>query len=110
MQVDAGVLVVLSLAVATALGWWVALIGAMRYLYVVAARARPALATPLPRSRFRVVVAGTQGGVLAGALAPFVPATLATTAVAVALALLVASFGSQLVAAETAATETPTRI
>ena len=82
MQVDAGVLVVLSLAVATAIGWWAVLIGAMRYLYVVASWMRPALATPLPRSRFRVAVAGAQGGVLAGALAPFVPTALATAAVA----------------------------
>jgi phosphatidylglycerophosphate synthase len=110
MQVDAGVLAVLSLAVATALGWWVVLIGAMRYLYVVASWGRPVLATPLPRNRFRVVVGGTQGGVLAGALAPFVPAALATTAVAVALGLLVVSFGSHLMAAERAAAGGPTRI
>jgi phosphatidylglycerophosphate synthase len=103
MQVDAGVLVVLSLAVATAIGWWAVLIGAMRYLYVVASWMRPTLATPLPRSRFRVAVAGAQGGVLAGALAPFVPTALATAAVAVALGLLVASFGSHLIAAERAA-------
>jgi phosphatidylglycerophosphate synthase len=110
MQVDAGVLVVLSLAVATALGWWVALIGAMRYLYVVASWARPRLSAPLPRSQFRVVVAGIQGGVLAGALAPFVPRSLATAAIAVALALLAASFGSQVVQAERAPADAPTRI
>jgi phosphatidylglycerophosphate synthase len=98
MQVDAAVLVVLSIAVATELGWWVVLIGAMRYIYVVATWARPRLATPLPRSRFRVFVAATQGAVLAAALAPFVPTPLATVAVAAALALLIASFGSQIVA------------
>ena len=98
MQVDAAVLLVLSIAVATELGWWVLLIGAMRYLYVVATWIRPRLAAPLPRSRFRVFVAATQGAVLAGALAPFVPAPLATVAVAAALALLLASFGSQIVA------------
>jgi phosphatidylglycerophosphate synthase len=95
MQLDAGVLVVLSIAVATALGWWVLLIGAMRYLYVVASWVRPGLSAPLPRSRFRVFVAGLQGGVLAGALAPFVPTRLATPAVAVALGLLVVSFAWQ---------------
>jgi phosphatidylglycerophosphate synthase len=95
MQLDAGVLVVLSIAVATALGWWVLLIGAMRYLYVVASWVRPGLSAPLPRSRFRVFVAGLQGGVLAGALAPFVPTRLATAAVAVALGLLVVSFAWQ---------------
>jgi phosphatidylglycerophosphate synthase len=95
MEVDAGVLVVLSIAVATALGWWVLLIGAMRYLYVVATWVRPGLSAPVPRSRFRVVVAGLQGAVLAAALAPFVPTALAAVAVAVALGLLVVSFASQ---------------
>jgi phosphatidylglycerophosphate synthase len=110
MQVDAAVLVVLSAAVAAELGWWVLLIGAMRYLYVVASWVRPRLETPLPRSRFRVVVAGTQGGVLAGALAPFVPTVLATVAVAVALGLLLTSFGSQVLAVERAAARSPSRI
>jgi phosphatidylglycerophosphate synthase len=100
MQVDAGVLAVLSVAVATAIGWWVLAVGALRYLYVAASWARPSLAAPLPRSRFRVVVAAGQAGVLAGALAPFVSTSLATAAVTVALALLVASFVSQVVAAE----------
>jgi phosphatidylglycerophosphate synthase len=109
MQVDARVLVVLSLAVAAALGWWVVLIGAMRYLYVAASWARPVLATPLPRSRFRVAVAGAQGGVLAGALAPFVPTVVATVAVAVALCLLAASFGSQIVAVRGGAVHAPRR-
>jgi phosphatidylglycerophosphate synthase len=108
-QVDAEVLVVLSAAVATELGWWVVLIGAMRYLYVVASWVRPRLAAPLPRSRFRVVVAGTQGGVLAAALAPFVPRELATAAVAVALGLLLASFGSQVLMVERAAMRNPNR-
>lgn len=96
MQVDAAVLVVLSIAVATELGWWVVLIGAMRYLYVVATWVRPRLAAPLPRNQFRVFVAAAQGVVLAAALAPFVPKPLATVAVAAALALLVASFGTQI--------------
>jgi phosphatidylglycerophosphate synthase len=98
MQVDAGVLVVLSVAVAPVLGGWVLLIGAMRYLYVAASWAWPMLRSPLPRSRFRRGVAGLQGGVLAAALAPVVPVGVAMVAVLVALVLLVASFGSQIVA------------
>jgi phosphatidylglycerophosphate synthase len=96
MQVDAGILAVLSAAVATELGWWVLLIGGMRYAYVVASWARPGLASPLARSRFRVVVAALQGVVLAGALAPFVPTDLAAVAVATALVLLTASFVAQI--------------
>jgi phosphatidylglycerophosphate synthase len=100
MQTDAVVLAVLSVAVATELGWWVLLIGAMRYLYVIASWARPSLDAPLPRSRFRVAVAALQGVVLAAALAPFLPVGAATVAVAVSLGVLVVSFGSQAVEAE----------
>jgi hypothetical protein len=76
----------------------VLLIGAMRYLYVAASWAWPMLRSALPRSRFRRGVAGLQGGVLAAALAPVVPVDVAMVAVLVALVLLVASFGSQIVA------------
>ncbi len=95
MEVDAGVLVVLSLVVAPVLGVWVLLIGALRYLFVVASWLRPALRTHLPRSQFRRVVAGLQGAALAFAIAPVVPISLARAAVLVALGLLLASFGSQ---------------
>jgi phosphatidylglycerophosphate synthase len=97
MQVDAGVLVVLSVAVTSVLGGWVLLIGAMRYLYVAASWAWPMLRSPLPRSRFRRFVAGVQGAVLAAALAPAAPVGVARVAVLVGLVLLVASFGSQIV-------------
>src|SRR3954454_22589905 len=100
MQTDAVVLAVLSIAVATELGWWALLVGAMRYLYVAAGWIRPGLDAPLPRNRFRVAVAAVQAAALATALAPFVPIGVATGAVAVALALLVASFGSQVVEIE----------
>jgi hypothetical protein len=52
----------------------------------------------LPRSQFRRVVAGLQGGVLAGALAPVVPVDVARAAVLLALVLLVVSFGTQIMA------------
>jgi phosphatidylglycerophosphate synthase len=98
MQVDAGVLMVLSVAVASLVGWWALLIGAMHYLYVAASWVRPALRAALPRSRFRVVVAATQGIALTVALAPFVSVGVARAVVACALALLIASFLSQCVA------------
>lgn len=98
MELDAGVLVILSIAVALSLGPWVLLIGAFRYLYAVACWISPNLATPLPRSQFRRVVAGIQGAVLTIALAPVVPRGLATALVTIALALLVASFAGQAVA------------
>lgn len=100
MQVDAGVLLVLSVAVASFLGPWVLLIGLARYLFVAASWTRPTLRRRLPRSQFRRVVAGTQGAVLAAALAPAVPVTAARPGVLLALALLAVSFGTQVVALE----------
>lgn len=100
MQVDAGFLVVLSVAVAPVLGGWVLLIGAMRYLFVAASWLRPALAAPLARSEFRRAVAGLQGAMLAVAIAPVVPLGAATVAVLFALALLLVSFGRDVVTLE----------
>lgn len=100
MQVDAGVLLVLSAAVATELGPWVLVIGAMRYVWVAATRLRPVWSVTLPRSRFRVAVAAVQGVVLATAVAPFVPLAVARLLVGAAVVLLVASFGSEIVVKE----------
>jgi phosphatidylglycerophosphate synthase len=102
MQVDAGFLVVLSLAAAPVVGWWVLLVGAMRYLYVVASWVRPELTTPLPRSRFRVTVAAFQGVALLICLAPATADIVATAVAGGALALLTVSFGSQVVMVERA--------
>jgi phosphatidylglycerophosphate synthase len=98
MQVDAGVLVILSIAVAPMVGAWVLLIGAMRYVYVALSWRWPVLNTSLPRSHFRRAVAGIQAGVLAAALAPVVPVDVATIALLVALVLLLTSFSGQIVA------------
>jgi len=100
-QVDSGALVVLSLAVAPTLGYWVVLIGALRYLFVACSWVRPAWRLPLPSSDFRRFVAGLQGAMLAVAMAPAVPVGVAAAGVAVALALLVVSFGSSIVILET---------
>jgi phosphatidylglycerophosphate synthase len=96
MEVDAGLLVVLSLAAAPVVGGWVVLIGAMRYLLVAASWVRPVLRTALPRSSFRRIVAGLQGAVLAVVIAPFVPVTVATVLALLALGLLVVSFSSEI--------------
>ena len=99
MELDAGVLVVLSIAAATVLGWWVLLIAAMRYLYLGASFLWPVLDTPLPTSQFRRTVAALQGGALVVALAPVVPIGVAGIAVLVALVLLLTSFAQQAVLA-----------
>lgn len=100
MQVDAGVLVVLSVAAATVLGPWVLLVGALRYLFVATTRLRPGWRRTLPRSRFRRTVAALQGAVLTSALVPLVPIPAARTAVALGVVLLLVSFGTQILALE----------
>ncbi|NED04634.1 CDP-alcohol phosphatidyltransferase family protein, partial [Streptomyces sp. SID6648] len=50
MEVDAFLILVLSVYVSTDLGPWVLLIGAMRYVFVAAARVWPWLTAPLPPS------------------------------------------------------------
>lgn len=74
-------------------GVWVLLIGAMRYLYVVAGAAWPWLRGPVPDSVARKAVCVIQILVLIACLAPPVPHALAATLAAGALALLGWSFG-----------------
>jgi phosphatidylglycerophosphate synthase len=97
MEVDASLLLVLSLLVARPLGLWVLAIGLMRYVFVAAAWVLPWLRGPLPPRYWRKVVAATQGIVLVFAVADLVPAALAAAALVVALALLVESFGRDVV-------------
>lgn len=99
-ELDAGVVVVLSLAAATELGWWVLALGAMRYLLLVASWARPSLRADLPRSQFRRTVAGLQGAALVIALAPVTSRPVGIAITGVALGLLLASFGSEVVLKE----------
>lgn len=97
MEADAFLLLVLSLAAAPLLGPWTLGIGAMRYVFAAAARWAPWLSAPLPPSRARKVVAAVQGVALVTALAPVVPVPLGAAVVAAALALLVWSFGRDIV-------------
>jgi phosphatidylglycerophosphate synthase len=93
MEVDAFLILVLSVLVCRSLGPWVLAIGLMRYAFVAAMHFVPALRAQLPFSRARKVVAAMQGGMLVAAAAPFVPRPLAVVLVATALVALVWSFG-----------------
>jgi phosphatidylglycerophosphate synthase len=97
MEMDAALLLVLSAIAIRSLGWWVLVIGGMRYAFVAVARLRPRLCRPLPFSQFRRVVAAVQGVALAAALAPVFPLVVARTAVAVAMVLLIISFGRDVI-------------
>ena len=93
MEVDAFLILVLSVYVSMALGPWVLLIGAMRYAFVAAARALPWLNAPLPPSTARKTVAALQGVLLLLAASDLLPYAGTFAVVATALALLVWSFG-----------------
>lgn len=92
METDAAILLVLSLAVAP-FAPWVLVIGAARYLFGLAAVLWPPRRAELPFSRLRRWIAGGQAAALAIALAPMVPIVIGQVVTAVALALLVFSFG-----------------
>jgi phosphatidylglycerophosphate synthase len=95
MEVDAFLVLVLSLYVASTTGWWVLAIGAARYLLAGAALAWPWLRGSTPPRYWAKVVAAVQGVVLTTVAADVAPAWLEKTALGVALALLAESFGRQ---------------
>jgi phosphatidylglycerophosphate synthase len=94
MEVDAFLILVLSVFVAGRYGAWVLAIGGMRYAYVAAYRLLPWLRRPLPPRYSAKVVAATQGVVLviAGAGVIF-PGWVIRTSIVVALGMLGWSFG-----------------
>ena len=96
MEVDAFLLLVLSAFVAQLLGPWVLAIGLMRYAFVVAGWMLPWMRGQLPPRYWRKVVTAVQGIALALAASGLAP-TLAGVAVAIALALLVESFGRDVI-------------
>ncbi|MBD0843749.1 MULTISPECIES: CDP-alcohol phosphatidyltransferase family protein [unclassified Streptomyces] len=93
MEVDAFLILVLSVYVAMAQGPWVLLIGGMRYAFVAAARVWPWLNAPLPPSTARKTVAALQGVFLLLAASGLLPYAAQLGVVATALAALVWSFG-----------------
>ena len=95
MEVDAFLILVLSLYVARSAGWWVLLIGIARYAFVAASRALPWLRGTAPARPWCKVVAVVQGVVLTVAVADVLPAGWTRVALLVALLLLAESFGRE---------------
>ncbi|MFC8984377.1 CDP-alcohol phosphatidyltransferase family protein [Streptomyces sp. NPDC057115] len=93
MEVDAFLILVLSVYLSMAMGPWVLLIGGMRYGFVAAARVWPWLNAPLPPSTARKTVAALQGVLLLLAGAELLPHAANVAVVALALGLLLWSFG-----------------
>jgi phosphatidylglycerophosphate synthase len=93
MEVDAWLILVLSVYVAGIVGPWVLAIGAMRYAFVAASWVLPWLRGPVPPSYVAKAVAAVQGVVLVVAAAQLLPDPVTVALVATALALLAWSFG-----------------
>ena len=96
-EVDAFLILLLSIAVSEAYGSWVLLIGAARYVLLLAGWIIPWLAAPLPPRFWRKVVAAVQGIVLTVAVSGQVSRLAGMLAVCAALLLLAESFGRDVI-------------
>jgi phosphatidylglycerophosphate synthase len=95
MEVDAFLVLVLSVYVARVTGWWVLASGAARYAFLAASWMTPWLRGTVPARYWRKLVAATQGVVLTLAAARLLPSTEIRLALLAALGLLVTSFGAE---------------
>ena len=95
MELDAFFLLVLSLVVVALgkAGPWVLAIGLARYIFIAAQMLFPALKRPLPPSVLRKIGCVWPGATLMLCLLPVVTPPVARVALLVALALLLLSFG-----------------
>jgi phosphatidylglycerophosphate synthase len=96
-EVDAYLILVLSIAVSRDYGGWVLAIGAARYVLLVAGWAVRWLAAPLPPRYWGKVVAAVQGIALTSAVSGVLPRTVGMVAVGAALVLLAESFGRSII-------------
>jgi phosphatidylglycerophosphate synthase len=92
-EVDAFLILALSVEVAPSAGAWVLAIGLARYAFLAAGWALPWLRAPLPRRNWRKTVTASQGVALVIAAAKIAPPTANRVLLAVALAMLAESFG-----------------
>ncbi len=97
MEVDAFLIFVLSVLVSQQLGGWVLLLGLMRYAYVAAGWLMPWLRTAVPPRHWRKVVAAFAGIALTAAASGSLPLWADGVVTLVALALLIESFGRDIV-------------
>ena len=92
-EVDAFLILVLSVYVARSVGAWVLLIGAARYAFLAVGWLLPWMREPVPPRYWRKFVAATQGIVLTIAAANVLPAAVNRAGLVCALILLAESFG-----------------
>src|SRR5262250_3141446 len=96
-EVDAFLILVLSIAVSQVYGSWVLVIGAARYALLLAGWLIPWLAAPLPPRYWGKVVCAVQGIVLTVAVSGLLDRRTGMIAVAAALLLLAESFGRNVI-------------
>jgi phosphatidylglycerophosphate synthase len=96
MEVDAFLILVLSVYVARSTGAWVLAIGVARYAFVAARWPLPWMRGTVAPRHWCKVVAATQGVVLAFVAADIAPLSLANVLLAASLALLAESFGREI--------------
>jgi phosphatidylglycerophosphate synthase len=96
-EADAFLILVLSIAVSQDYGGWVLVIGAARYAFLLAGWLIPWLRAPLAPRFWRKVVAAVEGVVLTVAASGVTSRVVGMIAVAVALLLLVESFGRDVI-------------
>jgi phosphatidylglycerophosphate synthase len=92
-EVDAFLILVLSIEVAPSAGAWVLAIGLARYVFLAAGWVLPWMRAPLPRRDWRKTVTAAQGIALVIAAAGVLPSAASRILLAVALAMLLESFG-----------------
>lgn len=100
METDAFMILVLSVIafMLAKAGAWVIVSGLLRYLYVLAALVVPALTRPLAPAGRRKAIAAIQGATLCAVLAPVIQQPASALAAGIALALLIYSFGADILA------------
>ncbi len=95
MEIDAWLILGLSVAAVPLVGAWVLAIGLMHYALLVAGWVAPWLRADLPPRYWNKVVAALQGAALIVVVARVLPRAAAQGVLVIALALLVESFGHQ---------------
>jgi phosphatidylglycerophosphate synthase len=98
MEVDAFLILVLSIVVARTSGGWVLAIGAARYALLAAEPLLPWLRAPLPPRFWAKVVAAVTGVVLTVVASGLLPSPVALVLLLVTAGLLAESFGRQVLA------------
>ncbi|MFB9235825.1 CDP-alcohol phosphatidyltransferase family protein [Plantactinospora siamensis] len=93
MEIDAILLMSLSVYLAGSLGPWALVFGGMRYVFALAVWLLPWMRRQLPPRFWRKVVAAVQGVALVAVPAGVLPGPLASAVLVVSLVLLLESFG-----------------